>query len=261
MVHVIAHSRGARVKWRALMKAVKRETRRARATAMDRSSAEHRMMTRAPEVRWLERGDGPSVVLLHDLLRHMHDWDDVLDRLSVTVRAIAPEFPLFDPALQSLSIGGLARWLDTTLDALAVEQAVLVGHGLGGYVALEFALASPTRTIALMLTGLGSDDERGANPDRVVQPRLRALARAMARYSVGGATARLSVPTLLVFGGRDHMVFPDRAARRAAHHDPSIAVVPDWGQTPMVEQPDAFAAVTRAWIARAALVRRSLRVG
>ena len=62
-----------------------------------------------------------------------------------------------------------------------------------------------------------------------MQARVRAFTRAMARYDTGRAIARLRIPTLIVFGGRDRMLFPDRAALRTGHRMPTIAVVPEWG--------------------------------
>ena len=228
---------------------------------MDRSSTERDVIVGTPEVRWLERGQGPPVVFLHDLLRHMHDWDDVLDRLATAARGIAPELPIFDPALEHATIETLVGWLRTTLDALGIDRPLLVGHGLGAHVALGFAVESAMRTAGLILTALESENERGARPEILVQARVREFTRAMARYNAGRAIARLGIPTLLVFGGRDRMLFPDRAAPRAGRRTPTIAVVPEWGPAPMIEHPDAFAAVVRAWMAKTARARPSLRVG
>ena len=54
--------------------------------------------------RWLERGQGEPVVLLHGLMGQMHHWDDVLDELGGACRAMAPTLPIFDPGCLEPSI-------------------------------------------------------------------------------------------------------------------------------------------------------------
>lgn len=54
------------------------------------------------------------------------------------------------------SIPDLGAWLLRVLDAVRVEQAALVGHSLGGLVALEGAAQAPERASALALLGCGA---------------------------------------------------------------------------------------------------------
>jgi pimeloyl-ACP methyl ester carboxylesterase len=82
-----------------------------------------------------------------------HDWDPVLDILAEGSRAIAPELPIFDPALARVSVEAVADWVLRFLDALGLDQVVLGGNSLGGHVALAAALAAPERVSALILTG------------------------------------------------------------------------------------------------------------
>src|SRR5262249_1968816 len=110
--------------------------------------------------RWLERGAGPPVVLLHGLMGHMHDWDPVLDILGGSSRAIAPELPIFDRPAGEVSVDGQARWTLRFLDALDLPQVMLGGNSLGGQVALAAALAAPARVSGLVLTGSSGLPER-----------------------------------------------------------------------------------------------------
>jgi len=52
-----------------------------------------------PEFRWLERGEGEPVVLLHGLMGEMDHWQPALESLGETCRAMAPLLPIFDPLL------------------------------------------------------------------------------------------------------------------------------------------------------------------
>jgi len=105
------------------------------------------------DVRWLERGDGEAVMLLHGLMGQAQHWEDVLDALSSGYRAIAPTLPIFDPRLLECSIGALADFAVRLLDVLGIERATVGGNSLGGHVAIEMALSSPARVSGLILTG------------------------------------------------------------------------------------------------------------
>jgi pimeloyl-ACP methyl ester carboxylesterase len=59
--------------------------------------ARERTERETPEFRWLERGAGEPVILLHGLMGQMHHWHAVLDRLGHGYRPIAPSLPIFQP--------------------------------------------------------------------------------------------------------------------------------------------------------------------
>lgn len=70
---------------------------------------------------------------------------------------LAPDLPghgLSDPPALD-SVADLARWLSRLLDQTGVKRTALVGHSLGGLVALEAAAAMPDRVSALALLGSG----------------------------------------------------------------------------------------------------------
>src|SRR5499433_1555785 len=54
--------------------------------------------------RWLERGDGEPVVMLHGLMGEMDQWESTLEALGPFRRPIALELPIFDPALTDVSV-------------------------------------------------------------------------------------------------------------------------------------------------------------
>src|SRR5688572_25830211 len=61
--------------------------------------------------RWLERGEGEPVILLHGLMGHMDHWDATLDGLADTARLLAPELPLLDDTFPDVSLTGLAAYV------------------------------------------------------------------------------------------------------------------------------------------------------
>src|SRR5262249_15324626 len=113
-----------------------------------------------PELRWLERGDGEPVVLLHGLMGRMDHWDAALDELAPACRAMALALPIYDPRLAEASIRALGRHVLRVLDALEIGRAIVGGNSLGGHVALDVALSRPEHVSGLILTGSSGLFER-----------------------------------------------------------------------------------------------------
>src|SRR4249920_2354586 len=104
-----------------------------------------------PESRWIERGTGESLVLLHGLLGDMYQWEASLEALAAECRPMALNLPIFAPGLEP-TIAALSRHITRFLDALDIGRVVLGGNSLGGHVALHVALTHPERVGGLILT-------------------------------------------------------------------------------------------------------------
>jgi pimeloyl-ACP methyl ester carboxylesterase len=97
---------------------------------------------------FLEHGDGPPLVLLHGIGGAAHLWDAVPGR-----RVLAWNQPGYGGTalLPDLTFAALADALARDLDAASVARADIVGHSMGGMIALEFALRHPGRVGRLVL--------------------------------------------------------------------------------------------------------------
>jgi pimeloyl-ACP methyl ester carboxylesterase len=78
--------------------------------------------------RWLERGDGDPVVLLHGLMGEMDHWESTLETLGAFCRPLALELPLFDADLLDVSVPGLADYVRRFMEALELRPAVIGGR-------------------------------------------------------------------------------------------------------------------------------------
>ncbi len=95
-----------------------------------------------------------SIVLLAGFPLSREIWDDATQRLAPACRVVRPD--LRGMGKSAVSDGpylmeSLAGDVAAVLDALGVERATLVGHSLGGYVALAFARMFMERLNALAL--------------------------------------------------------------------------------------------------------------
>ncbi|OLZ65363.1 alpha/beta hydrolase [Streptomyces sp. IMTB 2501] len=95
-------------------------------------------------------GDGPQLVLLHGYGRSLTDWDASAPSLAAGHRVLAVDLPGHgsSPGISRWTIPTVVRHIADTLDAHGVPEAVVVGHSLGGLVAVEYARANPDRARA-----------------------------------------------------------------------------------------------------------------
>lgn len=121
---------------------------------MSRAGVEPRFVTvNGVRVRYVRRGAGPPVVLVHGIASSIYTWADVLPALGPSHDVIALDLPGFGgsaiPAdFPGERYPGLVR---SFLDALGLARVRLVGHSLGGAVASAFAAAEPERVERLVL--------------------------------------------------------------------------------------------------------------
>ncbi|MFF1715226.1 alpha/beta fold hydrolase [Streptomyces sp. NPDC058268] len=95
-------------------------------------------------------GEGPQLVLLHGFSRSLTDWDASAAFLTAGHRVLAVDLPGHgrSPRISPWTIPAVLRDIAETLDAHGVSEALLVGHSLGGMIAVEYARAYPERARA-----------------------------------------------------------------------------------------------------------------
>jgi pimeloyl-ACP methyl ester carboxylesterase len=131
-------------------------------------------------------GRGPAVILVHGLFDNSLTWRKVIPVLARSHTVIAPD--LFGhgesdaPPHADYSLGGHAGTLLDLLDVLGHHRVTIVGHSLGGGIAMSFAYRYPARVRRMALISSGGFG-------REVHPLLRAL-------SLPGAGAVLRLLTM-----------------------------------------------------------------
>jgi pimeloyl-ACP methyl ester carboxylesterase len=98
---------------------------------------------------------GPDLVVLHSLLADRHAFDPVLPALAARHRVTLINLPGFhgsQPPLLPLMDAYVASIEDGFQEFGIANDAVLIGNGFGGTVALAFALAHPERISKLVLS-------------------------------------------------------------------------------------------------------------
>lgn len=115
-------------------------------------------------------GKGDAVLLIHGIGDSSDTWRDVMPGLAKHYRVIAPDLLGHGQSAKpraDYSLAAYANGMRDLLSVLGVERATIVGHSLGGAVAMQFAYQFPDRCERLVLVGTGGIS-------RQVTPLLRA---------------------------------------------------------------------------------------
>jgi pimeloyl-ACP methyl ester carboxylesterase len=134
---------------------------------------------------FVKAGSGPAVLLLHGLGCDHTTWHPVIQTLARRYTVIAPDLlghGLSGKPRADYSVGGYANGMRDLLTVLGIDKVTVVGHSLGGGVAMQFAYQFPERTERMILVAPG-----GLGPE--VSAAIRAI-------TLPGFDAAMRVATL-----------------------------------------------------------------
>jgi pimeloyl-ACP methyl ester carboxylesterase len=147
-------------------------------------------------VAYREAGSGPALLLLHGMAGASASWVRQLEALSSSFRVVAWDAPGFggsdvvEPDLDAYA--GAARRL---LEALGIDASAVVGHSMGGLIAVRLAASSGALVSRLVLScshaGFGDPQD---SPPRARYTRRLAELESMPRAEYGAARARKILP-------------------------------------------------------------------
>ena len=105
-----------------------------------------------------QAGEGRPLLLFHSLLSDRASFDAIVPELARSFRVIVPELPGFGRS-QAVT-GGLAavadRMAEAVKEAASGKDAIVLGNGYGGFVALQMAIRHPAIAARLILADCGA---------------------------------------------------------------------------------------------------------
>lgn len=135
------------------------------------------------KVTFFDRGKGKVIVLLHGYLGSHKVWEQTINNLSRSYRVIAIDLPGHGDTEcvgYAHSMELMAKCVKAVMDFLRLKKYVIIGHSMGGYVALAFADLYPDNLKGLCLyhsTAYADSDEKKKD-------RLRAINAVKANRSI-----------------------------------------------------------------------------
>jgi pimeloyl-ACP methyl ester carboxylesterase len=103
-------------------------------------------------------GSGPPVVLIHGMVNSSRHWEQVASGLADAYTVIAPDLIGHGDSATprgDYSLGAHAASIRDLLAAIGIDRATIVGHSLGGGVAMQFFYQFPQRVERLVLVSSG----------------------------------------------------------------------------------------------------------
>ncbi|KAA0023367.1 alpha/beta fold hydrolase [Antrihabitans cavernicola] len=125
-------------------------------------------------------GSGPAILLVHGIGDSSATWGDLIPHLAKTHTVIAPDLlghGRSDKPRADYSVAAYANGMRDLLSVLDIERATVIGHSLGGAVAMQFAYQYPQMVDRLVLVATS-----GITGD--VHPLLRVLSAPMVNSSL-----------------------------------------------------------------------------
>jgi pimeloyl-ACP methyl ester carboxylesterase len=110
------------------------------------------------DLSYADVGAGPAVLFIHGLLGSHQNWSRLMGELAADRRLIAPDLFGHGASAKPMgdySLGAHAATLRDLLDRLNIDTVTLVGHSLGGGIAMQFAYLFPERVERLVLVSSG----------------------------------------------------------------------------------------------------------
>jgi pimeloyl-ACP methyl ester carboxylesterase len=190
-------------------------------------------------VAYRQAGSGPLLLLIHGITSSSATWERVMPHLARRYTVLAPDLlghGCSEAPRGDYSLGAHASNVRDLMLALGHERASVVGHSLGGGIAMQFAYQFPERCQRLALVdsgGLGREVNvllRAATLPgaELVLPLLAATRLLDAGRTLGGLLGRLGlrVRTDVEQIAQGHATLSDAAARAAFVHTLRAVVEP-----------------------------------
>ncbi|WP_298820866.1 alpha/beta fold hydrolase [Chloroflexus sp.] len=238
----------------------------------------------------MRRGNtGPPLIFIHGAGGSARHWGLLLEPLATVAQLYALDLPGHgrSPTGGPVSIAGYAQTVVAFHTALALPPALIVGHSMGGAIALHLAVHAPQivaglglvgsaarlRVAPALLSGLAGDgparsaaiamlvdwlfspgadpnlrDEAAAEYAALDPALLLADLQACDGFDIRPQLASIRCPALVVTGSDDRLTPPKLGAELAAGLGVAHQLLPGVGHMPMLEAPDRLSELLRSFI-------------
>lgn len=236
---------------------------------------------------YVEKGEGPVILLLHGLFGALSNFHDVIDYFSDRYRVVIPLMPIYTLPVINTNVKNLANFIEDFIEFKGFDKVNILGNSLGGHVGLVYTSKFPEKVNTLTLTGssglyensLGSsfpkrsdknfirkrvevtfyDPENATDElvdecydivnDKTKVIRILSLAKSAIRHNMNDELPSLTMPCCLIWGKDDEITPPEVAEEfHELLPNSSLYWIDKCGHAPMMEQPKEFNSILDDWL-------------
>ncbi|MEN8764814.1 MAG: alpha/beta fold hydrolase [Wenyingzhuangia sp.] len=239
------------------------------------------------EFKYIEAGEGRTIVVLHGLMGTLDDFAGVVEHFSKNgYKVLVPELPIYTLPIIKTNIKNLAKFVKKFMEYKNVSKSVIIGNSAGGHVSLYITKAFPHLVDSLVLTGSSGLYEKAmgdtypkrgdyeyikakteavfydpktatkkmvdnlfeAVNDRNRVIRILAMAKSAIRHNMSNDLPEMKIPVCLVWGKQDD-VTPPEVAEEFDRLLPNSELfwIDKCGHAPMMEHPGLFNDIVAGW--------------
>ena len=229
--------------------------------------------------KYVEEGEGEVLMLLHGLFGALSNFYDIIEGFKKTHKVVIPILPLYDLPIEETTVGGYVNYVERFVAYKGYQKVIVLGNSLGGHIALIYALANPDKIKGVVLTGssglfesaMGDSYPRRGDYDYIKKKaeltfydpkfaskelvdelfdivndrakviRVLATAKSAIRQNLAEEVAKISAPTLLIWGNNDTITPPFVGEEfHKLIPNSQLFFIDKCGHAPMMEQPEEF---------------------
>lgn len=237
--------------------------------------------------KYLEKGDGPVIIVLHGLFGALSNFKEVVDHFSNEYKVVIPMMPIYELPVIDTNVKKLAKYIHEFIQYKGFTNVNLLGNSLGGHVALVYTSKHIANVSTLILTGSSGLYENamgGSFPrredknfikekvavtfydpahatdelvdecfdivnDRGRLVRILALAKSAIRHNMAKELPHFDIPSCLIWGKNDTITPPDVAEEfNELLPQSELYWIDKCGHAPMMEHPAEFNEILEKWL-------------
>lgn len=237
---------------------------------------------------YIEKGSGPTIILLHGLMGAVSNFETTLNSLpNHGFRVILPMLPLYSMPLLKTNVKQLSKFINKFTEDLNIKKYSILGNSLGGHIGLILALQFPQKIDNLILSGssglyentLGGKFPKRGNYEYIKQKteevffdpskaskqlvdevfeivnnkekviRVLMMAKSAIRHNMKDELPKITQKTCIIWGENDKVTPPE--VGKEFHQEiqnSDLFWIKKCGHAPMIEQPEIFNQILVNWL-------------
>ena len=246
------------------------------------------LLKKEKEYRYIEVGEGTTIIVLHGLMGKLSNFDAVTTFFSAKgYKVIIPELPIYGMSLLKTNVKSFANYLRNFIDFKGLDNVILLGNSLGGHIGLYHTKLYPEKVKALVITGssglyesaMGSgytkrsdyevikkkaqdvfydpavatkaivDEVYETVNDRNKLIKTIAIAKSAIRHNMAKDLPNMKTPTCIIWGKNDGVTPPEVGTEfNALQPDSDLFWIDKCGHAAMMEHPEEFNTILNEWL-------------